>query len=212
MAASIDSGPVAADAEDRILTIPNLLSLGRLACIPVFLWLLFHHEEYPAAILLGVLGCTDWVDGYIARHFAQVSNLGKILDPTADRVLLGAGVLGILIHHAVPLGVGLAVVVREALVSAAALGLAAMGARRIDVQWVGKAGTFGCMVAFPLFLVGHSNAFWRGPAEVAAWIVVIPALALAWYAAATYVPIARAALAQGRAARTGQPAGDKPLG
>ncbi len=55
------------------------------------------------------------------------------------------------------------------------------------------------MVAFPLFLVGHSNAFWRRPAEGAAWIVVVPALALAWYAAATYVPIARAALADGRA-------------
>lgn len=201
-----------AAAEDRILTIPNLLSLGRLVCIPIFLWLLFNHEEYPAALLLGVLGCTDWVDGYVARRFGQVSTVGKVLDPTADRLLLGAGVLGILIHHAVPLWVGLAVVIREILVSAAALTLAALGARRIDVQWVGKAGTFGCMVAFPLFLVGHSNAFWHRPAEGAAWVAVVPALVLAWYAAATYVPIARAALADGRAARTTQPVGDNPVG
>lgn len=191
-------------ARGRVLTVPNALSVLRLACVPLFLWLLFHHEEYPAAWLLGGLGTTDWVDGYIARHFNQVSELGKILDPTADRLLLLAGITGILIHHAAPLWVGAAVLLREALVAGAALVLAGLGARRIDVQWAGKAGTFGCMVAFPLFLVGHSDAFWRRPAEWAAWVVVLPALMSAWYAAATYVPIARAALAQGRAARLGQ--------
>ena len=86
---------------DRIWTIPNLLSVIRLLCIPLFLWLLFHDDNRAgAAGLLAGLGATDWVDGYIARHFDQTSTLGKILDPTADRLLLLVGVFAILIDGA----------------------------------------------------------------------------------------------------------------
>src|SRR5437763_16546985 len=120
--------------EDRILTIPNVLSFIRLLCAPLFLWLLFdRHDRVGAAFLLGGLGATDWVDGYVARHFGQVSALGKVLDPTADRILLGVGIVGIMVDGSVPLWIGVAVIVREVLISAAALALAALGARRIDV-------------------------------------------------------------------------------
>ena len=129
-----------------------------------------------------------------------MSTLGKVLDPTADRALLGAAVIAVLVDGSIPVWVGVAVIVREALVSAAAVVLAVLGARRIDVQWAGKAGTFGLMVAVPLFLVGHSTASWRHPALALAWIAAIPGLALAWYAAVTYVPVARDALIAGRAA------------
>jgi cardiolipin synthase len=72
-----------------------------------------------------------------------------------------------------------------------------MGARRIDVQWAGKAGTFGLMFAFPLFLIGHDQGFsLHKVAEFLAWCCAIPALVLAWYAAITYVPLARRALAE----------------
>jgi cardiolipin synthase len=88
----------AAAGEDRILTIPNIISVVRLLCVPVFLWLLFDQDNRVAAAgLLAVLGATDWIDGYIARHYDQVSALGKILDPVADRVLLIVGVVAILI-------------------------------------------------------------------------------------------------------------------
>jgi cardiolipin synthase len=130
-----------------------------------------------------------------------VSTLGKILDPTADRILLGAAVIAILIDGSVPLPLAVIVGVREVLVAGAALVLAAAGARRIDVQWAGKAGTFGLMVAFPLFLVAHSTANWRHVALPLAWICAIPAVCFGWYAAITYVPIARRALNEGRAAR-----------
>ena len=83
-----------------------------------------------AAVLLGVLGATDWVDGWIARRFDQGSELGKVLDPTADRILLVAAGVGLLIDGAVPLWVGIVVLAREALVSVAVLLLAAAGARR----------------------------------------------------------------------------------
>ena len=70
--------------EDRIVTIPNVISVVRLACVPLFLWLLFGHDDrLAAAWLLAVLGATDWVDGYIARHFNQVSNAGQ--GPRPDR-------------------------------------------------------------------------------------------------------------------------------
>ena len=77
---------------DRILTAPNVITLVRLLCIPIFLWLLFGvHRQTAAAVLLAVLGATDWVDGYVARRYGQVSTFGKVLDPTADRLLVGTG-------------------------------------------------------------------------------------------------------------------------
>ena len=88
---------------DRILTVPNLISFVRLLCIPWFLWLLFAQDNrHAAAWLLAVLGCTDWIDGYIARRWNQVSTVGKVLDPTADRLMLGVGVIAILVDGSVP--------------------------------------------------------------------------------------------------------------
>ena len=185
--------------EDRILTIPNAISVVRLACIPVFLWLLFGRDDrLAAAWLLAGLGATDWIDGYIARHFDQVSALGKVLDPTADRLMLGVGVVALMVDGSVPAWVGVLTLVREVLVSLAVLGLAALGARRIDVQWVGKAGTFALMFAYPFFLLSHAGTTVDDPARVAAWLCAVPGLLLSYYAAATYVPLARQALAEGR--------------
>ena len=192
---------------DRILTVPNALSVVRLCLIPVFVWLLFGRENrVGAAILLGALGATDWVDGFIARRYNQVSTLGKVLDPTADRLLLVVAVVSILIDGSVPAIVAIPVLAREVLVGATVVVLAAMGARRIDVTWLGKAGTFALMFAFPLFLAGADEDF--GPHEilrVGGWIAAIVGLVLSWYAAAKYVPLARQALADGRRIK-GEPA------
>jgi cardiolipin synthase len=188
----------------QVLTLPNLVTLARLACLPVFLWLLFGKEDRAAAAaLLALLGITDWVDGYLARHLGQVSELGKILDPVADRLLFLVGAGGILIDGSVPTWFAVTVLVRETLVGGATLVLAALGARRIDVTWFGKAGTFGLMIAFPLFLASHSDLWWADTAGVLAWIAGIPALAFSLYAAVLYVPIARRALKEGRAVPSG---------
>jgi len=188
---------------DRIVTVPNLLSLARLACIPLFLWLLFGRDDRAAAaFLLAGLGATDWLDGFVARRFDQVSSLGKVLDPTADRLLLVVGIGSIIVADGAPAWVAWAAVVREAVVAAAAVTLAALGARRIDVTWTGKAGTFALMVAFPLFLAGTSDLSWAATAGDVAWIVAVPGLVLAYWAALAYVPLARAALAEGRVGST----------
>jgi cardiolipin synthase (CMP-forming) len=188
----------------NVLTLPNVITLGRLACLPVFLWLLFGKEDRAAAAaLLALLGITDWVDGYLARHLGQVSELGKILDPVADRLLFFVGAGGIMIDGSVPTWFAVIVLVREALVGGATVVLAALGARRIDVTWFGKAGTFGLMIAFPLFLASNSDLSWADTAWVLAWIAGIPGLALSLYAAVLYVPIARRALREGRAVPSG---------
>jgi cardiolipin synthase len=193
--------------EDRVLTVPNALTLLRLLCIPVFVLLLLQPHRagwYPAALLLGVLGATDFVDGYVARHFSQVSTIGKVLDPLADRLLLAVAAVSIIAVGALPVWVAVLVITREVLVAGGFLVVAAAGGRRMDVQWAGKAGTFGLMFALPLFLIGHAPDGWHSLAEALAWVAVIPALGLAWYAAITYVPRAQAALTEGRRSRHGE--------
>jgi cardiolipin synthase len=194
----------AGEVEDRMLTLPNTITAMRLACVPLLVYLLLVHHprlRYQAAGLMAVLGCTDWVDGYLARHLHQVSSLGKILDPVADRLLLIVGIGAILYDGDVPAWVAVIALAREGLVAGATLALAALGAKRIDVTWYGKAGTFGLMVAFPLFLTSHSTANWHHVAGQLAWVAAIPGLAFGLYALVLYVPLARTALREGRAER-----------
>lgn len=192
-------GPSArpAASQDRVLTVPNAVTLLRLCSVPVFVWLLSrpHREGWvAAAALLAVLGATDWVDGQVARRLNQVSTVGKVIDPVADRVLLVVAAAAIVVVGAVPVWVAAAALAREAAVVLGAVAVAAAGGRRIDVTPVGKAGTFALMCAFPLFLFGHAGGSWSQVPEDAAWVFAIPGLVLAWAAAARYVPLARAAL------------------
>ena len=194
--------------EGRILTVPNVITLVRLLCLPLFLYLLFGRDNRAAAAtLLALLGITDWVDGYVARHFHQVSNVGKVLDPVADRLLFFVGAGAILIDGSIPTWFAVLVLVRELVVSLAVVLLALLGARRIDVTWYGKAGTFALMCSVPLFLMSESTVGWADLARVGAWVTGIPGLVLSYYAAFLYVPMGIKALREGRAARRVEVAG-----
>jgi len=186
-------------AHDLIWTIPNAITFARLLCIPVFLWLLFGREDrFLAALLFGALGATDWVDGYLARRLDQGSKLGKLLDPTVDRLLFLVGGMAMIIDGAVPLWFFVAVLTREILVSVAALFLAARGVTDLDVTWWGKTATFGMLFALPVFLA-TSGGEWFDLASfgrVLAWGIGVPSLILSWYTLAEYLPLARAALAR----------------
>jgi cardiolipin synthase (CMP-forming) len=188
--------------EDRILTLPNVITLVRLCTLPVFVYLLFGLDDrWAAGWVLFAIGSTDWLDGYLARRLGQVSNVGKILDPVADRLLFFVGVGSIIIDGSVPLWFAAAVLFREAAVAVGTISLAAMGASRIDVTWFGKAATFALMGAFPAFLVGASDHATADGFRVLAWVVGIPGLALAYWSALLYIPLGRRALAEGRGAR-----------
>lgn len=185
---------------DRIVTVPNLLTLVRLAGIGLFAWVLLGEQlRTGAAWILGALGATDWVDGFVARRFNQTTTLGKVIDPVADRVLFLVGVSCILADGDAPIWLGLVVLAREALVSSATLLVAALGGRRIDVIWAGKAGTFALMWAFPAFLLGHAGSAWAPGWEDFAWVCAIAGVALGWWAALSYLPISLRAVREGRA-------------
>ncbi len=196
---------MARTGEDRILTVPNVLSLVRLCCIPIFLWVLFGRENrVGAALLLGGLGATDWVDGFIARRYNQVTTLGKVLDPTADRLLLVVGIVAILVDGSVPAIIAIPAIVREVSVATGVVALAALGARRIDVTWWGKCATFLMMAAFPLFLAGNDADF--GPREVVralGWACGVVGLVVSYFAAFRYIPLGREALREGRQGQVG---------
>jgi cardiolipin synthase (CMP-forming) len=187
----------------RILTWPNAVTIVRLALIPVYVWLLFATPHQVAAgLLLGTLGFTDWVDGFLARRLHQVTTLGKVLDPIADRALVLTAVFTVAIFGAVPWWFAIATLVRELVVSGTVLLLASLGAARIDVLWLGKAGTFGLLTAYPLLLMAHGPATWQTVLHFIAWPIGWIGLILAWSATIAYVRPARAALANGRAGRT----------
>ncbi len=193
---------VRAILDDRLVTAPNIITVSRLLLVPVFLWLLFGRENRAAAaVVLGFMGATDWVDGQVARRWGQVSELGKILDPAADRLVLVIAVVAITIDGSAPVWLSVPVLLREVIMFAAVTALAMLGARRIDVTFVGKAGTFMLMFAFPLLLFGNSSISWAWMAEIAGYACAIPGLVLSWFAAITYIPPALTALREGRAAQ-----------
>ena len=176
-------------------TVPNAISLARMLLLGLFCWLLFGADHRIAAtIVLMVIGATDFLDGYLARRLHQVTTLGKVLDPVADRLVLLTAVLAITVYGAVPVWLAALVLGRELIVSLAVLALAALKAKRIDVLWVGKAGTFGLLCCFPLFLLGDEHALWARVLTDVTWAAVVPALVFSFVAAAAYVPLARRAL------------------
>jgi cardiolipin synthase len=187
----------------KYLTYPNLFTLVRLCCIPIFLYLLFGRDNVAgSAFLLGALGATDWVDGWLARHFNQVSEFGKVFDPTADRLLFIVAISGILIYGIPPAWVFWLIIIREVLVGGTvAIATVLFKMERFDVTWWGKTATFLLMFAIPGFMIGASDFPLHQAFLVAAWLLVIPGLILSYYTAITYIPTIRESLRAGRARR-----------
>lgn len=129
-------------ASSAILTIPNLLSFLRILLIPVFVGLIVHQgTELVGMLLFAGVAATDWVDGYLARRTNQVSELGKILDPVADRLAVGAGLVAVMVRGALPVWAGVAILVRDGAVLVVGAALLAGRGIRIDVRFLGKSAT-----------------------------------------------------------------------
>lgn len=200
--------------EQNLLTVPNLITLIRLLCIPVFLWLLFGQENrFAAAALLAVLGATDWIDGYIARTFNQTSGFGKMFDPTVDRLLLVVGITAIMIDLRDSstidyfLVYAWIMIIREVILSTYVVLSIMMGARRMDVLWAGKCGTFATMIAFPAFLAAADTQISDVLASTLltiAWVAAIPSLVFSMIAFVGYLKEGPRALAEGRARKASE--------
>lgn len=189
---------------DGIWTIPNAFTLLRLLLLPVFLYVLFGLENRAAAaFLLGGLSATDWVDGYLARRLGQVSEFGKVFDPTVDRLLFVVATIAIIVDGSIPLWFALAVLFREVAVGLMmAIATLVYKMPRIDVTYLGKLATFLLMFAVPGFLMGNSDIAGADAFQVAAWLVGIPGLILSYWTGIAYIPQVRRAVAEGAAARS----------
>ncbi len=170
----------------------------RLALVPVFIWLLVGRDDPVAAgWLLGGIGATDWVDGYLARRLGQVSKGGEVLDPLADRAAVAAALVGGLITGDLPTWYAVALIVREVGVAGGALYLGVRARAKLEVRYIGKVATFGVYAALAWFLVGRGgDVAWL---EVLAWVVGIPALVLYYVVAVQYFVDFRHTLAAGEA-------------
>jgi cardiolipin synthase len=138
---------------DKILTWPNVLSGLRLALVPVFLWLILIDENLLAFSVLAFSSFTDWLDGYLARKLNQMSRLGQLLDPAADRLFILASLLGLAITAKVPWWLVVVIVGRDFMLFFTFPILAKVGYGPLPVNYSGKAGTFALLYAFPLMLL-----------------------------------------------------------
>jgi len=197
-------------AEDRVLTVPNAISIARLALIPVFLWLvLVVRADLAAVAVLAVSGISDWADGVIARRTGQISRLGRLLDPLVDRLTIAATLVGLALRDLIPWWLVLLLAGRELVLLALLPALRRRGLVALPVHYLGKAATFALYWGFPFVLVGAGSATWEQVLGALGWAFVIWGTALYWYAALLYLDQARRVL---RATAPGDGALDARVG
>ncbi|MBA3488477.1 MAG: CDP-alcohol phosphatidyltransferase family protein [Longispora sp.] len=174
----------------RVLTIPNLISFMRLAGVPLFLWLILgeDHHDLAAVIVLAIGGTTDWVDGFVARRLNQVSRLGQLLDPIADRLYILATLLALTVREIVPWQYTAALLAREVVLGACQLVIRHYGYPTMPVHYVGKVATFVLLMAFPtLLLAAATTGVTHTLVYASGWSLAIWGLGLYWLAAAFYL-------------------------
>jgi cardiolipin synthase len=178
-----------ADAPDRVLTVPNALSVVRLVLVPVFLWLLLvaHANAWAVAVLM-FSGVSDWADGKIARWFDnQSSRLGELLDPAVDRIYMLVVPIAMAIHGSVPWWIVLTLIGRDAVLAAALPLLRSRGLTALPVTYVGKAATFALMSGLPLILLGQWDALWSRVVLSCGWAFLIWGLAMYLWSGLLYL-------------------------
>ncbi|GAB2842732.1 CDP-alcohol phosphatidyltransferase family protein [Lentzea nigeriaca] len=176
------------DPADRLLTIPNLLSVLRLAGVPLFLYLLLGPRADGWALLVLVFaGLSDWLDGKLARWLDQTSKLGALLDPAADRLYVFCTLLAFVVRDIVPLWIALVLVGREVVVGICLLVLRQRGWGPFEVTYLGKAATFNLLYAFPLLLLAQGDSGWAQVAQPFAYAFTAWGGALYLWSALLYV-------------------------
>jgi cardiolipin synthase (CMP-forming) len=173
---------------DRVLTLPNVLSVVRLLGVPLFLWLLLGpRADGWAIVVLALSGASDWADGKLARALGQSSRLGALLDPAADRLYIVATLVAFVIRDVVPLWVVVVLLVRELVLAVTLLVLRRAGWPPLQVHYLGKAATFLLLYAFPLLLLADGDNPVASVAQPIAYALTIWGAALYVLAGVFYV-------------------------
>jgi cardiolipin synthase len=186
---------------DRVLTLPNLLSLLRLLGVPLFLWLLLGpHADGWAIVVLALSGVTDWADGKLARALGQSSRLGALLDPAADRLYIVATLIAFVLRDVIPLWVVVVLLGRELVLGVTLLALRRAGWPPLQVHYLGKAATFLLLYAFPMLLLADGDNPVASVAQPIAYALTVWGAALYVLAGVFYVVQAVGLLAGDRRA------------
>lgn len=176
-----------AAGQSRVWTIPNIISMLRLAGVPLFLWLVLGPEADAWALaVLMISGVTDFLDGYLARRLNQFSNLGEILDPVADRLYILAVVVGLALRDIIPWWVAIILPLRDLLLWGLVPILRTRGYSALPVHFLGKAATFNLLYAFPLLLLGEGTGIVPTMAQVFGWAFAFWGIGLYWWAGVLY--------------------------
>ncbi|NLF05119.1 MAG: CDP-alcohol phosphatidyltransferase family protein [Actinomycetales bacterium] len=172
---------------DRVWTVPNAISVARLLLVPVFAWLIVAGHDLAALAVLAVAGFSDWLDGVIARRFDQSSRLGAMLDPAADRLYILVTLVLLAWRDVVPWWLVVVLVGRDVLLACFLPALARRGYGPLPVHFVGKAGTFALLYAFPLLLLAQWDGVVGTVAHVAGWAFAWWGIGLYWVSGVLYV-------------------------
>jgi cardiolipin synthase len=182
-------------ASSAILTIPNALSFVRIALIPVFVWLILDHDtSFGGLLLFAAVASTDWVDGAVARATGQVSELGKVLDPVADRLSIAAGLIALIVRGAFPLWAALLILVRDGMILIVGLALLAGRGARIEVRYIGKVATFCLMSSIAMIAWGNLRYAFDEGFLVIGWSMFTVGIVDSYVATALYIGDMRRAL------------------
>ena len=183
----------AAVPRDRVVTVPNVLSLLRLLGVPLFLWLVLGpHADGWAVLVLALSGVTDYLDGYLARLLGQTSKLGALLDPAADRLYILSTLAALLVRGVVPLWLVAALVGREVMIAGLVpLLRSRLGVVALPVHFLGKAATLCLLYAFPLLLLASGHGTLSSLARPVGWAFAVWGTVLYWWAGVLYLEQAR---------------------
>lgn len=172
---------------DRVLTIPNGLSLLRLVLVPVFVVLLVGRHDGWAFAVLVLSSASDYLDGNLARRWGQVTRLGQVLDPFADRLTILTTLLGLAYRDLVPWWLVAVLIARDVTMLVTLPFLARVGHGVLPVHFLGKAGTFCLMYAFPLILLSQVSVSIETVVAAIGWAFALWGTGLYWWAGLLYL-------------------------
>ena len=171
----------------RVWTVPNILSFVRLALVPVFLWLIIRGDDALALLVLVISSVTDYLDGVIARRFHQITRLGQLLDPAADRLFIFATLIGLSVRDIVPWWFLAVILARDLMLLGIGIGLANRGYGPLPVHHLGKVATFCLFYALPIIMLGQAFPAVAPIGDPIGWAFAVWGAFLYWWAGAVYL-------------------------